>query len=88
VPTTAATAPTPGACTETGTMTVKRLFSFIASIGLICAGLYVVYAELFVRYSGRSGRYSMLGVGLILIGCGAVQLWFDFLLPMLLRKRI
>ena len=67
--------------------TAKRVFNFVASIGLICAGLYVFYAELFVSYSGSHGRYNMFAVGLILIGCGAFQLWFYFILPMLLRKR-
>jgi hypothetical protein len=87
-PTTAATEPIRGAYTETAMKTIKRLFSFIASIGLICAGMYVLYAELFIRFSGGHGRYNMFGVGLILIGSGVVQLWFGFLLPMLLRERI
>jgi uncharacterized RDD family membrane protein YckC len=69
-------------------VTVKQIFTFVASIALICAGLYVVYAELFVGFSGSHGRYSMFGVGLILIGSGASQLWFYFLLPFLLRKKI
>jgi hypothetical protein len=49
---------------------------FIISIGLICAGLYVLYEELFVRYSGIHGRYQPFGVGLVLIGSGVVWLWF------------
>jgi len=60
--------------------------NFIVSIGLICAGLYVVYGELFIEYSGRAGRYTMFAVGPILIGCGAVKLWFDFLGPIVLKK--
>lgn len=67
--------------------TVKRLFSFIASIGLICAGLYVLYAELFVSFSDSHGRYNMFAVGLILIGSSASQIWFYFLLPLLAKGR-
>jgi hypothetical protein len=78
----------PGPYTETFMASVKRLFTFIASIGLICGGLYVFYAELFISFSHSHGRYNMFAVGLILVGCGAYQLWFEFLLPMLLRRRM
>ena len=49
----------------------------IISVGLICAGLYVVYEELFVSYSGIHGRYGLLGwVWLYsvapLFGCGFI----------------
>lgn len=64
---------------------MRRLMSFIISVGLICAGLYVVYAELFVSYSGIHGRYGPFGVGLVLIGSGVFQLWFD-LGPIVLKK--
>jgi hypothetical protein len=50
--------------------------NFIVSAALICAGLYVLYEELFVSYSGIHGRYQPLSVGLILIGSGVVWLWF------------
>jgi hypothetical protein len=36
---------------------VRQLWNFIVSIGLTCAGLYVLYEELFVSYSGIHGRY-------------------------------
>ena len=48
----------------------------IVSIGLICAGLYVLYEELFVSYSGIHGRYRPFGVGLALFGSGVAWLWF------------
>jgi divalent metal cation (Fe/Co/Zn/Cd) transporter len=67
--------------------TVKQFFTFIASIGLICAGLFFLYEELFVRFSGSHGRYGMFAAGLIFVGSGVHQLWFYFLLPFLLRKR-
>jgi hypothetical protein len=49
--------------------------NFIISIGLISAGIYVLYAELFVSYSGIHGRYQPFTLGLIysaaaLFGCG------------------
>jgi len=47
----------------------------IVSIGLICAGLYVLYEELFVSYSGIHGRYRPFGVGLALFGSGVAWLW-------------
>ena len=28
---------------------MRRLMNFIVSVGLVCAGLYVLYEELFVR---------------------------------------
>jgi hypothetical protein len=55
---------------------MRRLMNFLVSAGLICAGLYVLYEELFVRYSGLHGRYQPLSVGLILLGSGVVWLWF------------
>ena len=59
-------------------------------VGLICGGFYVLYEELFVRYSGIHGRYQPFGVGLILIGSGVVWLWFyvvgDFVLKRLSGK--
>jgi hypothetical protein len=47
---------------------MRQLMNFIVAIGLICAGLYVLYEELFVRYSGIHGRYGPFGVGLALFG--------------------
>jgi hypothetical protein len=65
---------------------VRQAMNFIVSVGLICAGLYVVYAELFVRYSGGGGRYRIFGVGLVLIGSGLVWLWFYLLGPIVLKR--
>jgi hypothetical protein len=65
---------------------VRQVKNFIVSVGLICAGLYVLYEELFVRYSGIHGRYGPFGVGLALIGSGVVWLWFYLLGPIVLKK--
>jgi len=62
------------------------LMNFIVSVGLICAGLYVVYEELFVRYSGIHGRYQPFGIGLALIGSGVVWLWFYVLGSIVLKR--
>jgi hypothetical protein len=59
---------------------------FVVSVGLICAGLYVLYEELFVGYSGIHGRYRPFGLGLALIGIGVVWLWFYFLGPIVLKR--
>jgi hypothetical protein len=67
-------------------MAMRWLYNFIVSVGLICAGLYVVYEELFVRYSGIHGRYRPFGVGLVLIGSGVVWLWFYCLGPIVLKR--
>jgi hypothetical protein len=58
----------------------------IVSAGLICAGLYVLHEELFVRYSGIHGRYGPFGVGLALFGSGVVWLWFCCLGPIVLKR--
>ena len=58
----------------------------LVSIGLACAGLYVMYEELFVRYSGIHGRYRPFGVGLVLFGSGVVWLWFYVVGPIVLRR--
>ncbi len=55
---------------------MRRLMNFIVAVGLILAGHYVLYEELFVRYSDIHGRYQPFGVGLVLIGSGVVWLWF------------
>jgi hypothetical protein len=60
--------------------------NFIVSVGLIVAGLYVLYAELFVRYSGIHGRYQPFGIGLVLIGSGVVWLWFSVVGDMVLKS--
>jgi divalent metal cation (Fe/Co/Zn/Cd) transporter len=65
---------------------LRQLMNFIVSIGLIGAGLYVMYEELFVRYSSIHGRYRPIGVGLALIGCGVVWLWFYLLGPIVLKR--
>jgi hypothetical protein len=67
---------------------MRRLMEFILSVGLICAGVYILYEELFVRYSGIHGRYQPFGVGLIFIGSGVVWLWFDFVGPIVIRRII
>jgi hypothetical protein len=65
---------------------MRRLTNVVVSVGLICAGLYVLYEELFVRYSGIHGRYGPFGVGLALFGSGVVWLWFYCLGPMVLKR--
>ena len=65
---------------------VRQAMNFIVSILLICAGLYVLYEELFVRYSGIHGRYQPFGVGLVFIGSGVVWLWFYVLGPIVLKR--
>jgi hypothetical protein len=65
---------------------VRQAMNFIVSILLICAGLYVLYEELFVRYSGIHGRYRPFGVGLVFFGSGIVWLWFYCLGPIVLKR--
>ena len=65
---------------------MRQLWNLIVSVGLICAGLYVVYEELFARYSGIHGRYRPFGVGLVLFGSGVVWLWFYVLGPIVLKR--
>jgi hypothetical protein len=67
---------------------MRRLMKFILSVGLICAGIYILYEELFIRYSGIHGRYQPFGVGLIFISSGVVRLWYDFLGPVVIRRII
>jgi hypothetical protein len=67
---------------------MRRLMNFIISTGLIAAGLYVFYEELFVRYSGLHGRYEPLGVGLILVGSGVVWLWYYVIGDIVLKRLI
>jgi len=65
---------------------MRQFWSLIVSVGLICAGLYVMYKELFVRYSGIHDRYSVVGVGVVFFGSGVVLLWFYVLGPMVLKR--
>jgi hypothetical protein len=65
---------------------VRQAMNFIVSILLICAGLYVLYEELFVRYSGIHGRYRPFGVGLVFFGSGIVWLWFYCIGPIVLKR--
>ena len=65
---------------------MRQLMNVIVSIGLICAGLYVLYEELFVSYSGIHGRYRPFGVGLALFGSGVALLWFYCLGPIVLKR--
>ena len=55
---------------------MRRVMNFIVSVGLICAGLYVLYEELFVRSFQLSRPLPGLRGWLALIGCGVVWLWF------------
>ena len=65
---------------------MRQLKNFIISVGLICAGFYVPYEEVFVSYSGIHGRYQPFGIGLALFGSGVVWLWFYCLGPIVLKK--
>ena len=65
---------------------MRQLMNVIISVGLICAGLYVVYEELFVSYSDIHGRYGPFGVGLALFGSAVVWLWFYCLGPIVLKR--
>ena len=65
---------------------MRRFMNLIISVGLICAGLYVLYEELFVSYSGIHGRYQPFGVGLTLFGSGVVWLWWYVVGPIVLNK--
>jgi hypothetical protein len=65
---------------------MRQLWDLVVSVGLICAGLYVLYEELFVRYSGIHGRYQPAAVGMILFGSGVVWLWFYVLGPIVLKR--
>lgn len=65
---------------------MRLLMNTLISIGLACAGLYVMYEELFVRYSGIHGRYRPFGVGLVLFGSGVVWLWFYVVGPIVLKR--
>ena len=65
---------------------MRRLMNFIISVGLIGASLYVLYEELFVRYSGIHGRYQPFGLGLVLIGSGVVWLWFYVVGDIVLKR--
>jgi membrane protein implicated in regulation of membrane protease activity len=64
---------------------MRRLVNFIVCIGLICAGAYFVYGEVFVRFSGRS---KLLVVGLVFIASGVVWLWYEFVGPVVIRRMI
>jgi hypothetical protein len=65
---------------------MRRLMNFFVSVGLILAGLYVLYEELFVSYSGIHGRYQPFTVGLVLIGSGVVWLWFYVVGDIILKR--
>jgi len=59
---------------------------YCLALGLIGAGLYVLYEELFVSYSGIHGRYQPFGVALVLIGSGVVWLWFYVVGDIVLKR--
>jgi hypothetical protein len=65
---------------------MRQLINLIVSVGLICAGLYVLYEELFVSYSSIHGRYQPFGIGLILFGSGVVWLWWYLVGPIVLKR--
>ena len=65
---------------------MRRVVNFIICIALICAGIYILYAEVFISYSGRRSKF--VAVGLTFIGSGAVWLWFEFLGPIVIRRII
>jgi hypothetical protein len=65
---------------------MRRLMNLVVAIGLMGAGLYVLYEELFVRYSGIHGRYQPFGVGLVLLGSGVVWLWFYVVGDIVLKR--
>jgi hypothetical protein len=65
---------------------MRRLMNFMTSVGLIAAGLYVLYEELFVRSSGIHGRYQPFGVGLVLVGSGVVWMWFYVVGDIVLKR--
>ena len=65
---------------------MRQLMNLIVSVGLICAGLYVLYEELFVSYSGIHRRYQPFGIGLILFGSGFVWLWWYVVGPIVLKR--
>jgi hypothetical protein len=63
---------------------MHRLMNVVLSVGLICAGAYMSYEEIFVRNSGPGSKLA--AVGLIFIGSGIVWMWFDFLGPIIIRR--
>jgi hypothetical protein len=65
---------------------MRRLMNVIISVGLICAGAYIVYGEVFFRMSGAGKR--VFGAGLALIGAGIAWLWFDSLGPIVVQRII
>jgi hypothetical protein len=67
---------------------MRRLMNLIVSVGLMGAGVYVLYEELFVRYSGIHGRYQPFAVGLVLLGSGAGWLWFYVVGDIILKRLV
>lgn len=65
---------------------MRWLMNLVVSVGLMAAGLYVLYEELFVRYSGIHGRYQPFAVGLVLLGSGVVWLWFYVVGDIVLKR--
>jgi hypothetical protein len=60
------------------------MISVALALGLFCAGLYVLYLEIF---EGRIIRKPMVMMGAFLTLMGAVWLWADVFSPLLKRKK-
>jgi hypothetical protein len=71
---------------QAGCAPMRRLMNFIVSVELIVAGLYVLYEELFVSYSGIHGRYQPFALGLGLFGSGVVWMWFYVVGDIVLKR--
>ena len=56
---------------------MRRLMNVMIGVGLICAGAYMLYGEIFFKMSGPGSR--VFGAGLVFIGSGFAWLWYDFL---------
>ncbi len=64
---------------------MRWLVNFVVAVGLIFAGAYFVYGELFIRFSGRS---KFLVVGLVFIASGVLWLWYEFIGPVVIQRII
>jgi hypothetical protein len=62
---------------------MRRLMNVMIGVGLICAGAYMLYGEIFFKMSGPGSR--IFGAGLVFIGSGFAWLWYDSLGPIILQ---